>query len=284
MAAGGDGVARQAELRRIEGNVCFKKARLGAAIDCYTEAIALCPDVAVYWMNRALCHFKLKEWAKVEEDSRKALALDHTLVKGHYLLGCALLEKEESALAIKEFEKVPHLSLALILLKSTNSTDEMAEEIWQVLAKAKYLDWEKHSTERLWRMQSLKEACESALQEHHFLTGTLEEDSNGSSNEYSEQFKLLSEVFSQATIADTPADVPDYLCCQITFEIFRDPVITPSGVTYERATLVEHLHKVGNFDPVTREPLKEHQLVPNLAIKEAVQAYLKEHSWAYKLN
>lgn len=38
MAAGGDGVARQAELRRIEGNVCFKKARLGAAIDCYTEA------------------------------------------------------------------------------------------------------------------------------------------------------------------------------------------------------------------------------------------------------
>jgi hypothetical protein len=38
MAAGGDGVAQQAELRRIEGNACFKKARLGAAIDCYTEA------------------------------------------------------------------------------------------------------------------------------------------------------------------------------------------------------------------------------------------------------
>ncbi|CAD6273369.1 unnamed protein product [Miscanthus lutarioriparius] len=232
MAAGGDGVARQAELRRIEGNVCFKKARLGGAIDCYTEArnlpaIALCPDVAIYWMNRAC-----------------AISSSRALSAG------VCTAREESALAIKEFEK------ALILLKSANSTDEMAEEIWQVLAKAKYLDWEKHSTERLWRMQSLKEACESALQEHHFLTGTLEEDSNGSSNEYSEQFKLLSEVFSQATIADTPADVPDYLCCQITFEIFRDPVITPSGVTYERATLVEHLHKVGNFDPVTREPLK----------------------------
>ncbi|KAL5660391.1 hypothetical protein ACJX0J_027516, partial [Zea mays] len=200
-------------------------------------AIALCPDVAVYWINRALCHFKRKEWAKVEEDSRRALALDYTLVKGHYLLGCALLEKEESALAIKEFEK------ALTLLKSVDSTYEMAEDIWQVLAKAKYLDWEKHSTERLWRMESLKEACETALQEHHFLTGTLEEDSNRSDNEYSEQIKLLSEVFSQATVADTPTDVPDYLCCQITFEIFRDPVITPSGVTYERAVLVEHLHK-----------------------------------------
>ncbi|CAL4896181.1 unnamed protein product [Urochloa decumbens] len=278
MAAGGDGVAQQAELRRIEGNACFKKARLGAAIDCYTEAIALCPNVAVYWMNRALCHFRRKEWAKVEADSRRALALDATLVKGHYLLGCALLDKEEFSLAIKEFEK------ALNLLKSENSTDKMAEDVWQVLAKAKYLDWEKHSTERVWRIQSLKEACESALQEHHFLSDTLVEDSDGSSNEYSEQIKLLSEVFIKATLADTPVDVPDYLCCQITFEIFRDPVITPSGVTYERAVLLEHLDKVGNFDPVTREPLKEHQLVPNLAIKEAVQAYLKEHSWAYKLN
>ena len=38
--------------------------------------------------------------------------------------------------------------------------------------------------------------------------------------------------------------VPDYLCCQISMDIFRDPVITPSGVTYERAVLMEHLRKV----------------------------------------
>ncbi|KAK1691813.1 hypothetical protein QYE76_008510 [Lolium multiflorum] len=287
----GAGVARQAELRRAEGNACFRKARLGAAIDCYTEAstsspipllpdcaqflsaIALCPDVAVYWMNRGLCHFRRKDWARVEEDSRRALALDDALFKGHYLLGCALLEKEECALAIEEFQK------ALNLLKSSNSVDKMAEDIWQVLAKAKYLHWEKHSTERVWKMQSLREACENALQEHHFLSGTLPEHSD---NEYSEQCKLLSEVFTKVVLDDTPGDVPDYLCCQITFEIFRDPVITPSGVTYERGILLEHLRKVGNFDPVTREPLKEQQLVPNLAIKEAVQAYLKEHSWAYK--
>lgn len=32
--------------------------------------------------------------------------LSCTLVKGHYFLGCALLEKEECALAVKEFMKV----------------------------------------------------------------------------------------------------------------------------------------------------------------------------------
>ncbi|RZS09262.1 hypothetical protein BHM03_00040323 [Ensete ventricosum] len=43
-------------------------------------------------------------------------------------------------------------------------------------------------------------------------------------------------------------------------------------------------YEVGKFDPVTREPLDPHQLAPNLAIKEAVQAFLDEHGWAYKMS
>jgi hypothetical protein len=38
--------------------------------------------------------------------------------------------------------------------------------------------------------------------------------------------------------------VPDHFCCKITMDIFRDPVITPSGITYERSALLEHLRKV----------------------------------------
>lgn len=67
-------------------------------------------------------------------------------------------------------------------------------------------------------------------------------------------------------------------------EIFRDPVITPSGVTYERTAILEHLKKVGKFDPVTRATLGEKDLFPNLALKEAIQTYLEEHGWAYKLT
>ena len=36
-------------------------------------------------------------------------------------------------------------------------------------------------------------------------------------------------------------DVPDYLCGKISFEIMRDPVITPSGITYDRKDIIEHL-------------------------------------------
>lgn len=35
---------------------------------------------------------------------------------------------------------------------------------------------------------------------------------------------------------------------------------------------------------MTRDPLDQRQLMPNLAIKEAVQAYLDKHGWAYSMK
>ena len=51
-------------------------------------------------------------------------------------------------------------------------------------------------------------------------------------------------------------DVPDYLCGKISFEIMKEPVITPSGITYDRKDIEEHLQvgcalRVGPLDPTT---------------------------------
>lgn len=75
-------------------------------------------------------------------------------------------------------------------------------------------------------------------------------------------------------------DVPDYLCGKISFEILADPVITPSGITYERKDIEEHLQRVGHFDPVTRVKLTQDQLIPNFSMKEVVDAFLTENEWA----
>lgn len=271
---------KQAEKLRLEGNKCFSKDRFQAAIDAYTAAITLCPKVPVYWTNRALCHRKRNDWTRVEEDSRKAIQLDHYSVKAHYMLGLALLQKQEYSEGVKELEK------ALDLGRGANPNGYMVEEIWEELAKAKYLEWEEESTQRSWELQSLKEACEGALKEKHFLDDSETEgfldDPIVSIVSHLQQLELLGQVFQKAAEDDTPSEVPDYLCCKITLDILRDPVITPSGVSYERAVLLDHLEKVGNFDPITREPLEPSQLVPNLAIKEAVHAYLDKHGWAYK--
>lgn len=91
-------------------------------------------------------------------------------------------------------------------------------------------------------------------------------------NGHLQQLGHLEEVFNKAALADQPTEVslqinfsrqhllsfyntgncnfivmfqvPDFLCCKITLDIFRDPVITPSGITYERAVLLDHLQKV----------------------------------------
>ena len=73
------------------------------------------------------------------------------------------------------------------------------------------------------------------------------------------------------------------LClCPVTMEIMLDPVTTPDGITYERCAIIEHLKKVVRFDPVTRRSMEAHNLVSNLAIKEAIGAYLESHPWAYE--
>jgi hypothetical protein len=55
---------------------------------------------------------------------------------------------------------------------------------------------------------------------------------------------------------------------------------TNSGITYDKKDIEEHLQRVGHFDPVTRQPLTIDKLIPNLAMKEVVDAFLMDNEWA----
>ncbi|KAI5058342.1 hypothetical protein GOP47_0026512 [Adiantum capillus-veneris] len=301
MATGFGSADKQAELLKDKGNLYFKKDRLFAAIEAYTEAITLCPKVATYWTNRALCHKRRNDWDRVEADCRKALEIDKSSLKARYLLGLALSQRNDSSEAVKQLEKALELS--------RGEASDMVEVIWLEVAKAKYAEWEKAALPRQQKQKVLREFCENALKDEYEkamdqLEGT--ENSEGdamkeSSSEFVEidkttfeiaklrsshveQKQTLAEVFDKAAECDKPSEVPEYLCCKITMDLYRDPVITPSGVTYERAVLLDHLEKVGKFDPLTRQPLQPNQLISNLAVKEAVRAYLAAHSWAYNMN
>lgn len=310
MSAGFASADKQAEILKDKGNLYFKKERLAAAIEAYTEAITLCPKIATYWTNRALCHKKRNDWERVEADCRTALELDNRSLKARYLLGLALLQKNQTSEAVKQLEKALELS--------RGSATDMVEVVWLEVAKARYTEWEKAAVPRQQKQEELREFCERALQENYDkavarLKGTEDEDLNdpgdtiegdaveNSSSEsieidkesfetaklrdsYVEQKQTLAEVFDKAAECDKPCEIPEFLCCKITMDLYRDPVITPSGVTYERAVLLDHLDKVGQFDPLTRAPLKPEQLVSNLAVKEAVRSYLAKHGWAYSMT
>ncbi|CAH8610021.1 unnamed protein product [Heterobilharzia americana] len=93
----------------------------------------------------------------------------------------------------------------------------------------------------------------------------------------------LNELFVKVDQRRQKREIPDYLCGRISFDLMRDPVITPSGITYDRQSIIAHLRQVGHFDPLSRQPLTEDQLIPNLSMKEVVQAFLDENPWAETL-
>ena len=86
---------------------------------------------------------------------------------------------------------------------------------------------------------------------------------------------------SPTTTSTTPREVPDYMLDKITFEFMHDPVIsTKSGISYERATLLEHFSHGRMFDPVAQMPLTERDLIPNRALKEACEDFISKNGWA----
>jgi STIP1 family protein 1 len=92
--------------------------------------------------------------------------------------------------------------------------------------------------------------------------------------------EMLNSLFAQVDERRRKREIPDYLCGKISFELLKDPVITPSGITYDRSDIKEHLHRVGHFDPITRVPLNVEQLIPNLAMKEVLDTFITENEWA----
>jgi len=93
----------------------------------------------------------------------------------------------------------------------------------------------------------------------------------------------LADVFGQRERqrAEGVPATPTYFTCSITMEVMLDPVITPCGHSYERAALECYLKTVKAEDPLSRRVLTVDKLVPNIALRNAIAAYLAERPWAH---
>ncbi|XP_003744766.1 E3 ubiquitin-protein ligase CHIP [Galendromus occidentalis] len=265
------------ELREL-GNKLFSVRKYDEACQCYSKAIIKNPSVPLYFTNRALTYTKLHQWELAIQDCRRAIDLDATNVKGQFFLGTALLELDSLD------EAIVHLQRALDLAKEQkmNYGDDIAVQL-------------RIARKKRWNLQEDKR-----VQQEIELQGYLNQliisdfekklrDAENNKAPASEVAKIqdkhegvLSEVnqlFAKVDERRRKREVPDFLCGKISFEIMNEPVITPSGITYDRKDIEEHLQRVGHFDPVTRTPLTQDQLIPNLAMKEVVDTFVGENPW-----
>ncbi|CAG8597374.1 600_t:CDS:1 [Diversispora eburnea] len=289
MASTSDDI-RRAELHKTKGNTYFSKKDYENAIREYTAALTQNPRNAVYYTNRALCYLKLKKYDNVIEDCKEAINQDGNSVKGHYMLGQALTEKGEFKSSISNLQKAYELSL---LEKSSFSA-----EIVQALLNARKKNWEIEERKRIQQESELLRYVKNLINTErdkqlqkvspkntfskwvNSHPPDIQEKIDQINKAHDERLSQIEQVFIQSDENLRPREVPEYFLDKISFEIMHDPVITPSGITYERAHLKEHFKKIGHFDPLSRRECRENDLYPNLALKEEIEDFLSKNGWA----
>ncbi|XP_022900388.2 E3 ubiquitin-protein ligase CHIP [Onthophagus taurus] len=263
-----------------QGNRLFGLRKYEDAVNCYSKAIIKNPDIAHYFTNRALCYLKLLKYDQACTDCRRALDMDQNLVKGHFFLGQALLETENYDEAVKHLQRAFDLSKE----QKLNYGDDIAALLRMARKKRFTIQEEKRIAQEIELQTYLNKLL---VDDRDRLINNLKEDNSFTEENIHEieekcdnYLTELNTLFAKVEEKRRKRDVPDYLCGKISFEILQEPVITPSGITYEKKDIEEHLQRVGHFDPVTRVQLTQDQLIPNFAMKEVVDAFLQDNEWA----
>ncbi|XP_044731567.1 E3 ubiquitin-protein ligase CHIP [Chrysoperla carnea] len=263
-----------------QGNRLFSLRKYDDAVSCYSKAIIKNPNVAVYFTNRALCWLKLQRWDAASADCRRALDMDGTLVKAHFFLGQSLLEQDCLDEAIKHL----HRAMDLAKEQKKNFGDDIALQLRTARKKRFAIQEEKRIAQEIELQSYLNKLLREETERQLSVLNTDDPNDQEKAKQIEEQCDTyvneLNSIFSKVDERRRKRDVPDFLCGKISFEILQDPVITPSGITYERKDIEEHLQRVGHFDPVTRVKLTQDQLIPNFAMKEVVDAFIQENEWS----
>ncbi|XP_041270543.1 small glutamine-rich tetratricopeptide repeat-containing protein beta isoform X3 [Onychostruthus taczanowskii] len=99
-----EGVAKADQLKD-EGNNHMKEENYGAAVDCYTRAIELDPNNAVYYCNRAAAQSKLNNFREAIKDCESAIAIDPKYSKAYGRMGLALTSVNKYEEAVTSYQK-----------------------------------------------------------------------------------------------------------------------------------------------------------------------------------
>ncbi|KAL2834436.1 hypothetical protein BDW59DRAFT_137871 [Aspergillus cavernicola] len=273
------------------GNQLYKEGDYNGAEELYSQAISKNPREPTFFTNRALTRTKLEKWAGVEQDARAAVDLygqkSPNSLKSRWYLAQALLGLHRSQEA---YEVAIDAYRASLTAKSGQT-----ENLSKTVLRAKQAIWAAKETSRLREMNQTLTTMEQlietdlkrglddlqgqldrgAIGETGFLEDqkALREDSEKNIQNLREAFRIASKGEVQERV------VPDYLVDGITFEIMHDPVITPSGTSFDRIGITKYVEQSG-VDPITRAPSSVNDLRPNYALKAACEEFLTNNGWA----
>ncbi|KAM4060497.1 u-box domain-containing protein [Hirsutella rhossiliensis] len=258
-----------------EGNRRFQSGDFVGADSLYSKAILTDPKNPALYTNRAMARLKLGLWDSVVADCNACLALCPSSMKAHYYLS-------QAQLAICDYDTaLDNARRAHELCAATN--DRSLAAVTAVVLRCKKERWEDRERKRGREAQDLERELLELLDKHRDEALADEEDEAEAGlirDESAQKASRLRDVFERARAqSDQRRQVPEWAIDDISFAIMVDPVITKTGKSYERASILEHLRHHPS-DPVTRDPLVPSELRPNFGLRQACDEFLELNGWA----
>ncbi|KAI9821206.1 MAG: hypothetical protein M1827_003940 [Pycnora praestabilis] len=280
-------MASKATAFKEEGNKRFGAGDFKGAEELYSKAIQQDSTNPFLWTNRAFARIRLSSWDACITDCLQSIDLLPHNMKAYYYLA-------QAQLAMRHPNEA--LSSALTAYEiCIQKGDSSAGNISALVLRAKKEKWEAREKERIRRRSTLLAELEERLAiakteeftsiEIEWAKGELsemeaKEAKNTSEESYLAKIEELRNVFAIADPENaTRREVPEYLIDNISFGIMHDPVVTKTGQSYDRATILEHLRR-SSTDPLTREALKVEDLRTNVALRSACEEFLTTNGWA----
>lgn len=275
---------KSAEAFKLEGNDAFRAEKYEKAITAYTQAISKSNcAVPAYFTNRALArlrsHTTADDLEAVISDCVRAIDLtdsqNATYMKANYYKGQAELLLDRSNEAYSSLVKAYRAAIR----EQSASTVEIHGKVME----ARKQRWERSERKRIEEEGNLAKNLTRLIENERLWNIQTAGDDEGriedANTRAEESLDSLQRLLQRSDERFRVREVPDYFICPISLGIFVDPVITPSGRSYERTSILQHL-KHNPFDPLTREPLIISKVFDNLALRDACDAFLTQNGWA----
>ncbi|XXG99474.1 hypothetical protein Hte_005813 [Hypoxylon texense] len=258
-----------------EGNQYFQKGEFVAAESLYSKAIIADDKNPSLFTNRAMARLRLGLNDSAILDCLASLQLNPNHLKGYFLLS-------QGQFALGLYKEALQNALTAHRICAETNDKSLAVVTANVLRykKAHWEELEKIRSRETGELEREMMAIMSLQRTKELVACSSVAEHDSVREEWDKKMELMHSTFEKArSPADKTRKVPDWAIDEISFAVMIDPVMTKSGKSYERASIMEHLSRYPN-DPITREPLSAADLRPNLQLKEACAEFLEQNGWA----
>ncbi|KAK0619968.1 hypothetical protein B0T14DRAFT_520320 [Immersiella caudata] len=267
--------ARAMQLKE-EGNRHFQAGDYVSAEALYSKALIADPGNPTLYTNRAMARLKMNLWDSVISDCNECLKFAPDSMKAHYYLS-------QAHLALEAYEEALKHALTAYEMCVKNKDKSLTAVTSQAL-RCKKERWADQDKRRRRETSSLEFEVVAMMERERDEAlngeGLLDSERQEVREEWDRKMEIMRGVFEKSRAAhEQRRKVPDWAIDDISFGFMHDPVITKTGKSYERASMLEHLLR-SNTDPLTREPLRIEDLRPNIDLKQACDEFLEENGWA----